>query len=55
MEKPLILETNPGEYSYPSVLQTKDGKIHIIYTFRRYSIKHVEMNEDWLTRFERPD
>jgi predicted neuraminidase/peroxiredoxin len=54
-EKPLILETNPGEYSYPSVLQTKDGKIHIIYTFRRYSIKHVEMNEDWLTRFERPD
>jgi len=54
-DKPLILETNPGEYSYPSVLQTRDGKIHIIYTFRRYSIKHVEMSEDWLTRFERPD
>jgi len=53
--KPLELETNPGEYSYPSVLQTSDGKIHIIYTFRRYSIKHVEMNEDWLTRLERPD
>jgi predicted neuraminidase len=54
-EKPLELETNPGEYSYPSVLQTSDGKIHIIYTFRRYSIKHVELNEDWLTRMERPD
>ena len=53
--KPLILETNPGEYSYPSVLQTSDGKIHFIYTFRRYSIKHVEMNEVWLTRMERPD
>ncbi len=53
--KPLTLETNPGEYSYPSVLQTSDGKIHVIYTFRRYSIKHVEMNEDWLTRAERPD
>ncbi len=53
--KPLCLETNPGEYSYPSVLQTRDGKIHIIYTFRRYSIKHVELNEDWLTRIERPD
>ncbi|MCC6265686.1 MAG: exo-alpha-sialidase [Bryobacterales bacterium] len=53
--KPLELETNPGEYSYPSVLQTSDGKIHIIYTFRRYSIKHIELNEDWLTRFERPD
>lgn len=53
--KPLELETNPGEYSYPSILQTSDGKIHIIYTFRRYSIKHVELNEDWLTRMERPD
>jgi predicted neuraminidase len=54
-QEPLILETNPGEYSYPSVLQTSDGKIHIIYTFRRYSIKHVVMNEDWLTRMVRPD
>ena len=53
--EPLRLETNPGEYSYPSVLQTSDGAIHIIYTFRRYSIKHLEMNETWLTRFERPD
>ncbi len=53
--EPLRLETNPGEYSYPSVLQTSDGTIHIIYTFRRYSIKHLEMNETWLTRFERPD
>lgn len=53
--QPLQLESNPGEYSYPSVLQTSDGRVHIIYTFRRYSIKHVEMNEGWLTHFERPD
>lgn len=53
--KPLILETNPGEYSYPSIFQSADERIHIIYTFRRYSIKHVEMNEDWITHFERPD
>jgi predicted neuraminidase len=53
--KPLELETNPGEYSYPSILEMSDGKIHIIYTFRRYSIKHVEMNEDWLTHLARPD
>lgn len=54
-EKPLQLESNPGEYSYPSVLQTSDGKIHIIYTFRRYSIKHVELNEGWLEHLQRPD
>lgn len=53
--KPLQLESNPGEYSYPSVMQSSDGKIHIIYTFRRYSIKHVELNEDWFTRLARPD
>jgi len=53
--KPLELESNPGEYSYPSVLQTSDGKIHIIYTFRRYSIKHVELNEGWLDHLQRPD
>ena len=53
--KPLELESNPGEYSYPSIFEADDGKIHIIYTYRRYSIKHTEINEDWLTRFVRPD
>jgi predicted neuraminidase len=52
---PLVLESNPGEYSYPSVLQSSDGLIHVVYTYRRYSIKHVAFNEDWLFRFERPD
>jgi predicted neuraminidase/peroxiredoxin len=54
-EPPLHLETNPGEYSYPCVIQTADGKIHVSYTFRRYTIKHAEFNEDWLFRFERPN
>lgn len=54
-EAPLNLETNPGEYSYPCVIQTSDGKIHVSYTFRRYTIKHAEFNEDWLFRFERPN
>lgn len=54
-EKPLDLETNPGEYSYPCIVQTQDGMIHISYTFRRYGIKHVRMNEEWLTQFEQPN
>jgi predicted neuraminidase len=52
---PLHLESNPGEYSYPCVMQTQDGRIHATYTFRRYSIKHVELNEDWLEHLERPN
>jgi predicted neuraminidase/peroxiredoxin len=54
-EKPLHLESNPGEYSYPSVIQTADGRIHVTYTFRRYAIKHVELSESWLDHFERSD
>ncbi len=54
-ETPLSLESNPGEYSYPCVIQTSDGRIHVSYTFRRYSIKHVEFNEDWLVHTERPN
>ncbi len=54
-EEPLHLESNPGEYSYPSIIQSSDGRIHVTYTFRRYAIKHVEMNESWLDHFERSD
>jgi len=52
-EKPLQLESNPGEYSYPCVVQTADEKIHVTYTFRRYAIKHVELNEAWLFQLDR--
>ena len=54
-ETPLHLESNPGEYSYPCVKQTSEGKIHVTYTYRRYAIKHVEFNEDWLAHIERPN
>lgn len=54
-EKPLHLESNPGEYSYPCVIESADGKIHVTYTFRRYAIKHVEINEAWMYQFERSD
>ncbi len=54
-EEPLHLESNPGEYSYPCVIQDSAGKIHITYTYRRYAIKHVEINETWLTHTQRPN
>jgi predicted neuraminidase len=38
----LILEDSPiSQYSYPSVIQTSDGLVHIVYTWRRERIKHV--------------
>ena len=37
----LVLEREPGEYSYPAVIQTADGRVHVTYTWRRQRIKHV--------------
>jgi predicted neuraminidase len=41
----LVLEDSPiSQYSYPSVIQSKDGMVHIVYTWRRQKIKYVKID-----------
>lgn len=36
------------EYSYPSIKQSPDGKIHIAFTYFRQAIKYVCISEEFI-------
>ena len=48
-----ILEDSPiSQYSYPSVIQSADGMVHIVYTWRRQRVKYVKIDPKKLIRKE---
>ena len=38
------LEHQPGEYSYPAIIQAADGTVHVTYTWNRRRIRHVALS-----------
>ena len=51
----LVLENKPGEYSYPAIIQARDGLVHITYTWNRKKIRHVVIDAARLDLKEMPD
>jgi predicted neuraminidase len=51
----LVLESEPGEYSYPAVIQDADGLVHVSYTWKRQRIKHVVIDPKRLSAVPMPD
>ncbi|MCH7687087.1 MAG: exo-alpha-sialidase, partial [Planctomycetes bacterium] len=44
----MVLENQPGEFSYPAVIQTSDGLVHTTYTWKRRRVKHVVIDPEKL-------
>ena len=42
------LENGPEYNSYPAIIQSRDGLIHLTYSQPRGGIKHVTLNEAWI-------
>ena len=38
------LEHEPGEYSYPAIIQTADNRVHVLYTWKRLRLRHVVLD-----------
>jgi predicted neuraminidase len=45
----LVLENEPGEFSYPAVIQSANGQVHVTYTWNRKRIKHAVISPAALT------
>ena len=48
------VEDEFAEISYPTLAQTTDGVIHLVYTYRRETIHYARFTEDWLMQGATP-
>jgi predicted neuraminidase len=43
------IEDTPKErFDYPSIIQSKDGSIHVTYSYNTKTIKHAHFDEAWV-------
>ncbi len=44
------IEDKPGEFSYPTLAQTDEEQIHMVYTYQREHIEYACLTEAWLRK-----
>jgi predicted neuraminidase len=42
------LNDGKSEFSYPYLIRNKDGTMHLLYTWNRKRIRHVQFNDNWV-------
>ena len=45
----ILEKEEKGEFSYPAIIQTKDGLVHMTYTWKRQKVKHMVVDPGKLT------
>jgi predicted neuraminidase len=43
-----VAEEPGADFSYPFLVQARNGDVHLVYTWQRKSIKHIAFNAAWL-------
>lgn len=51
----MVLEQEPGEFSYPAMIQGRNGDVHITYTWKRRRIRHVVVDAKRIEGYARLD
>ncbi|MEM1526564.1 MAG: sialidase family protein [Ignisphaera sp.] len=49
-----MIEPPEGMFAYPFLTQSRDGMIHLVYSWFRLKIAHVMFNKEWLKLVEKP-
>jgi hypothetical protein len=46
----VIVHVAGGRFDYPSIVQARDGRIHVTFSDNLKTIRHVSFSEGWISQ-----